>query len=129
MWRNIVYAAACYPFGALGDRFGRKWLLVLGYGIAVLTFIGFILAPPGLVLYGLLFGLCGIYIAAEDTLESAVAGEMVEERCRGLGFGALATMNGVGDLCSSILSGSSGRSWATLPGLPLPRLLPERERS
>jgi MFS family permease len=103
--RNIVYAAACYPFGALGDRFGRKTLLVLGYGIAVATFIGFALAPPDLILYGFLFALCGVFIAAEDTLESAVAGEMIEDKLRGLGFGALATMNGIGDLCSSILIG------------------------
>ena len=103
--RNIIYAAACYPFGALGDRFGRKTLLVLGYGIAVMTFIGFILVPPEPVLYGILFALCGVFIAAEDTLESAVAGEMIEEKYRGLGFGALATMNGIGDLLSSILIG------------------------
>jgi MFS family permease len=103
--RNIVYAAACYPFGALGDRFGRKTLLVLGYGIAVVTFIGFALAPPDPILYGILFALCGVFIAAEDTLESAVAGEMIEEKYRGLGFGALATMNGIGDLLSSILIG------------------------
>ena len=103
--RNIVYAAACYPFGALGDRFGRKTLLVLGYGIAVATFISFALAPPDPILYGVLFALCGVFIAAEDTLESAVAGEMIEEKFRGLGFGALATMNGIGDLCSSILIG------------------------
>ena len=103
--RNIVYAAACYPFGALGDRIGRKTLLVCGYGIAVATFIGFALAPPDLVLYGILFALCGVFIAAEDTLESAVAAEMIEERGRGLGFGALATMNGIGDLASSILIG------------------------
>jgi MFS family permease len=103
--RNIVYAAACYPFGALGDRFGRKTLLVIGYGIAVATFIGFALAPPDLILYGILFALCGVFIAAEDTLESAVAGEMIEDKLRGLGFGALATMNGIGDLCSSILVG------------------------
>jgi len=103
--RNIVYAAACYPFGALGDRFGKKTLLVLGYGIAVATFIGFALSPPDLILYGILFALCGVFIAAEDTLESAVAGELIEEKYRGLGFGALATMNGIGDLCSSILVG------------------------
>ncbi|OPX64873.1 MULTISPECIES: MFS transporter [unclassified Methanoregula] len=105
MIRNIVYAAACYPFGALGDRFGRKKLLVAGYVIAVLTFAGFVLAPPDPIVYGILFALCGIFIAAEDTLESAVAGEMIEEKQRGLGFGALATMNGIGDLCSSILIG------------------------
>ncbi len=103
--RNIVYAAASYPFGALGDRVGRRPMLILGYTIAVLTFIGFILAPANLFAYALLFGMCGLFISAEDTLEGALAGEMVDEEARGLGFGALATMNGIGDLVSSVMIG------------------------
>lgn len=103
--RNIVYAAACYPFGTLGDRVGRRAMLVLGYTIAVLTFIGFIFAPANIFAYAVLFAMCGLFIAAEDTLEGAVAGEMVEEESRALGFGALATANGVGDMVSSIMIG------------------------
>jgi MFS family permease len=103
--RNIVYALACYPFGAWGDKFGRRKMLAIGYAIAVLTFIGFILAPPNLVLYGILFAMGGAFIAAEDTLEGAVAGELVKEKKRGLGFGALATANGIGDFVSSVVVG------------------------
>jgi MFS family permease len=103
--RNIVYAAACYSFGALGDRLGRKKMLTLGYVLAVLMFIGFMIAPPSIISYGLLFSLAGAYIAAEDTLEGAVSGQMVEEQRRALGFGALATVNGIGDLISSFVVG------------------------
>ncbi|MGD0535146.1 MAG: MFS transporter [Methanoregula sp.] len=103
--RNIVYAVASYPLGLLGDRIGRRPVLVFGYALAVATFIGFIIAPENLIVYGVLFAMCGIFIAAEDTLESALAGEMVEEESRALGFGALATMNGVGDLVSSVMIG------------------------
>lgn len=103
--RNVVYAAASYPFGALGDRLGRMKMLTFGYVLAVLMFIGFILSPPNIIIYGLLFALAGIYIAAEDTLEGAVSGQMVEEQRRSLGFGTLATVNGVGDLISSFAVG------------------------
>jgi MFS family permease len=103
--RNIVYAVACYPFEVLGDRFGRRNVLAIGYAIAVFTFIGFILAPADLVIYGILFAMAGTFIAAEDTLEGSVAGEIVEEKKRGLGFGALATVNGIGDFISSATIG------------------------
>jgi MFS family permease len=103
--RNIVYAGASYPFGLLGDHIGRRPMLILGYAIAVATFIGFVIAPANVVAYGVLFALCGLFIAAEDTLEGALAGEMVEEESRALGFGVLATTNGVGDLVSSVMIG------------------------
>ena len=103
--RNITYAAACYPFGALGDRLGKKKMLASGYALAVIMFIGFIISSPSVVIYGLLFALAGIYIAAEDTLEGAVSGQMVEEQRRSLGFGALATVNGIGDFISSFVVG------------------------
>jgi MFS family permease len=113
--RNVVYAAACFPFGVLGDRLGSKRVLVVGYALAVLTFLGFIVAPPNLFVYALLFAMAGAYIAAEDTLERTVAGQLVEERRRSLGFGALATMNGVGDFFSSFIVGAL---WSIV-GFPL----------
>ena len=103
--RNIAYAGASYPLGLLGDRIGRRPVLVFGYALAVANFIGFVIAPVNVVAYGILFALCGIFIAAEDTLESALAGEMVDVEARALGFGALATVNGVGDLVSSVMIG------------------------
>jgi MFS family permease len=103
--RNFVYAIMCYPFGALGDRIGRRKMLAAGYVIAVLTFIGFIFAPPDPVAYAVLFALAGAFIAAEDTLEGAVAGQLVEKDKRALGYGALATVNGIGDFISSLVVG------------------------
>jgi len=103
--RNIAYAGASYPLGLLGDRIGRRPVLVFGYALAVASFIGFVIAPVNVVAYGILFALCGIFIAAEDTLESALAGEIVDVEARALGFGALATVNGVGDLVSSVMIG------------------------
>jgi MFS family permease len=103
--RNIVYAIASYPFGALGDKYGRVRVLGFGYFVATLTFIGFILSPLNILAYALLFAMAGLFIAAEDALEGAIAGELVETKDRGLGYGALATVNGIGDFASSIIVG------------------------
>ncbi len=104
--RNIAYALLCYPFGWMGDRFGRRNVLAAGYALAVLTFIGFILSPPSLIPYAVLFAMAGAFIAAEDTLEGAIAGELADKSRRALGFGMLATANGIGDFISSaVVSG------------------------
>ena len=102
---NVVYALAAYPFGWLGDKFGRKQMLAFGYFIAVVTFVGFIFAPVDIVAFGLLFALSGVFIAAEDSLESSVAAELTTKDKRGTSFGVLATVNGIGDLVSSSLVG------------------------
>jgi MFS family permease len=57
------------------------------------------------------FVLAGIYVAGEEALEDSLAAELVEEAHHGMGFGALATVNGVGDLLSSLIVGVL---WTTL---------------
>lgn len=104
MVRNISYALGCYPFGFLGDKIGRKKALSLGYAIAVITFLGFIFAPVNFYIYLILFILAGLFIAAEDTLEDSIAAELVGDN-KGLAFGTLATVNGMGDFISSITIG------------------------
>jgi len=103
--RNVVCALASYPFGALGDKLGRRDALAFGYALAVLTFFGFIISPANVFVYAILFAMAGAFIAAEDVLEGAVAGELVEEKRRALGFAVLATANGVGDFISSAAVG------------------------
>ncbi|MGQ9643805.1 MAG: MFS transporter [Ignavibacterium sp.] len=107
--RNIVYALASFPIGALSDKINRVYLLSGGYFIAVLTMIGFILAfafnYTNLFYLFLLFILAGTYISAEDTLESAITADLVSSETRGIGMGVLGTVNGFGDFISSILIG------------------------
>ncbi|MFA6049227.1 MAG: MFS transporter [Candidatus Micrarchaeia archaeon] len=103
--RNVVYAAASYPIGALSDRIGRKKLLAAGYAVAAITMAGFAFAQADWILLLLLFCLAGLYIAAEDTLEGAIAGDILPKKVKGTGFGVLAATNGVGDFVSSIAVG------------------------
>jgi MFS family permease len=102
---NIIYAAMSYPAGALGDRFGKRKVLILGYALSVVMCIGFLLPMTQYWYLFLLFGIAGIYIAIEDSLERAVAADFVPPHLRGTGFGMLATVNGLGDFISSIAVG------------------------
>ena len=98
---NIVYAAASIPVGALGDRWHKRKLLAIGYGLAVLMNIGFLFSPANYIFLAGLFILGGLFIAVEDALEKAIAAEMVPEEIQATGFGVLATLNGLGDFVSS----------------------------
>jgi MFS family permease len=102
---NVIYAAATVPAGALGDRFGKRRLLVGGYLLAAAMSLGFILASPVWWQFALLFGVGGLYIAVEDTLERAMAADLLPEDMRSMGYGALAAANGLGDFISSVLVG------------------------
>jgi MFS family permease len=103
--RNVFYAGASFPIGALGDRVGRRGLLAGGYILAAVTFAGFMSAVSTLPYLLLLFAAAGVFIAIEDALEGAIAAELLPAETRGLGYGVLGSVNGVGDLFSSVVVG------------------------
>ena len=104
---NVAGAALALPFGAAGDRFGRARMLVAGYLLGPLMIV--LLVVPGLGLpvpawpfLAAAFVVGGALLAAEEALENAVAAEILPEERRGIGFGALAAVNSLGDLVSSL---------------------------
>jgi MFS family permease len=103
---NVINALASYPAGALGDRIGKRGLLAAGYLIGAITCAGFIFEPPSLSVLAILFGLAGIHGAFQQSLEKSLAADILPAAIRGSGFGVLATVNGIGDLISSIAVGA-----------------------
>jgi MFS family permease len=104
--RNVFYALASYPIGALSDVIGRRSLLAAGYLSAAVMCLGFLLPVSSLWYLGVLFALAGTYIAVEDALEGAIAADLLPSEVRGLGYGMLGTVNDLGDLFSSIIVGT-----------------------
>jgi MFS family permease len=102
---NMINAAASYPAGALGDRIGKRSLLALGYLSGAAAYAGFIFVRPTISVLIVLFGLAGIHGAMQASLEKSMAAELLPAEVRGSGFGVLATVNGIGDLVSSIAVG------------------------
>ncbi|MGA8143322.1 MAG: MFS transporter [Candidatus Acidiferrales bacterium] len=105
-FHNLINAATSYPAGALGDRVGKRGLLAAGYLVAAVTYTAFILEPPTKLVLILLFGLAGIHTGIQQSLEKSLAAELLPAQVRGSGFGVLATVNGIGDLVSSIAVGA-----------------------
>jgi MFS family permease len=102
---NILYAGSAYPAGILSEKLGKRTLLGIGYFLFAMMCLGFIMEPPKLWAMIILFILAGVYIALVDSMERALAGDLLPEHLRGTGYGLLATVNGIGDFVSSFAVG------------------------
>lgn len=112
---NVAYAAACFVSGQLGDRWGKRRVLAFGYLLSAFMCLGFLTPLSALWHLGALFLVGGTFVGIEETLEKAVAADLLPAQLRGSGFGVLATVNGLGDFASSIIV---GLLWETAhPGL------------
>jgi len=114
--RNIVYALASYPAGALSDRARRPvGLLAGGYLVGAVTAAGtalaFALSIDQPAWFALLFVLSGVLGAAQDTLEGVATAELADPGFRATPFGLLGAVNGVGDL---VASAGVGLVWTLL---------------
>ncbi len=107
---NIAYALAPFPVGAISDRVGRRPLLSAGYllGGVVSLALGLMLArgSGGWAALAVVFALAGITLGIKDTLEDALVADFTQVELRGTAYGVLGTVNGLGDLASSVLVGA-----------------------
>ena len=99
---NLVAAGVAFPVGHLGDRRSKLGVLVGGYGLGVVTNVLLAVSGGSLALIVVAIVLSGVYISVEETLEKAVAAEILPRESRSLGFGILASANAIGDMLSSI---------------------------
>jgi MFS family permease len=109
--RNLVYALAAFPAGALADHVNKQKLLAVGFVLGSLTACGaaalfFARGSASLPALAAVFALAGVYIGIEDSLEGAIPADLVSAECRGTAYGALGAVNGVGDLVASALVGT-----------------------
>ncbi len=107
--RNAVQTLASLPIGLLGDRWGLRRCLLVGYLLGAATGGGtalvFALGCEHLAVFAGLFVLSGAYAAFQEALEPAAAAGMLPDSIRGIGYGSLGAVNGLGKLVSSVLVG------------------------
>ncbi|MGH7812941.1 MAG: MFS transporter [Candidatus Binataceae bacterium] len=102
---NAVYAASCYGFGMLADRFPKRHVLAAGYALAIVPAIALMTPGASLLKFAVVFAMSGVYMGGWETVESSAAAESIPAELRGTGFGVLATVNGIGDFLSSTIVG------------------------
>jgi MFS family permease len=103
---NVVYTITCYVAGMLADRFPKHWVLSIGYSLGVIPAVALLLPGDSLAKFAVVFGFSGLYMGVWETLENTTAASVLPREVRGIGFGVLATVNGIGDFLSSTLVGT-----------------------
>jgi len=112
---NVVYGLLSWPAGRLSDHVGRKKLLVAGYIVYGLVYVGFALFT-GPALAWALFGCYGAYSALTEGLEKALVADIAPQAHRATFIGLHSTLVGIGLLPASLIAGGL---WTWLgPGAP-----------
>ena len=115
---NIVRAASEFGMGTLSDYVNRKLLLaVFGFGGFGITVLGFMSQTTNWWFWLPLFGCAGLSAGTVKALEKAHAAFILPEPIRGMGLGLLQSVDGVGDLLSSVVVGGLWTMFSPFIGL------------
>ncbi|MCX7912705.1 MAG: MFS transporter [Dehalococcoidales bacterium] len=101
---NIVYAIVAAPAGIISDKLGRKRVIVLGWMIYGLVYLGFALAQRGWQAW-LLFACYGIYYGITEGVARAYVADLVPAARRGTAYGYYHGVVGLTLLPASVLAG------------------------
>ena len=110
--RNVANATCSPLAGWLADRLDKRFVLAGGYLFAALMGLALLTLPLNVWTFGGIFLVAGVYAAVQETVEDALAADYVSEAQHGMAFGALATVNGLGDLLSSLIVGALWTAWS-----------------
>ena len=101
---TAIYTILSGPLGALSDKVGRRKLIIGGWLMYGLVYLGFAMAQAGWQIWTL-FGLYGIYYAATEGVAKALVADLVSEAQRGTAYGLFNAAIGITALPASLLAG------------------------
>ncbi len=92
------------PFGVLSDRIGRRGVIISGWGVYALAYLGFAFASTELHIW-LLFAFYGLFYGLTEGVEKALLADLADPAERGAAFGWYNCAIGIGALPASIIFG------------------------
>ncbi|NPV08347.1 MAG: MFS transporter, partial [Anaerolineae bacterium] len=101
---NLVYTVISTPAGSLSDRIGRERLLIGGWLVYALIYLGFALAGAGWQIWTL-YAVYGVYYGMAYSTAKAMVADVVPAHLRGIAYGTYAAVLGVLDFPASLIAG------------------------
>jgi MFS family permease len=101
---HVVKASLSTWGGTLSDRFGRRPVIVVGWAVYAVVYLGFALSTSAAAYIGW-FLAYGVYFALTEGAEKALVADLTPKAAQGTAFGYYNATLGVGALLASVLFG------------------------
>ena len=103
---NFVYASVSTPAGVLSDKLGRKRVILSGWLVYAMVYLGLALVPPeGGWQIWLLFGFYGVYYGLAGGAVRAFVADLAPVERRGTAYGLFHGVVGITLLPASLIAG------------------------
>jgi len=113
---NLVYTLVSTPAGSLSDRVGRRRIIVGGWLVYALIYLGFALAGTGWHVW-VLYALYGIYYGLAYGTTKAMVADIVAPELWGTAYGTHNAVLGILDFPASLIAGLLWDGVGTWKGL------------
>jgi MFS family permease len=101
---NAIYSLLAGPMGSLSDRIGRRKLMLAGWTIYGLVYLGFALSQTGAQIWAL-YAIYGVYYALTEGVAKALVADFVPQEQRGTAYGLFNAAIGLTALPASLIAG------------------------
>ncbi len=101
---SLIYTIISTPAGTLSDKVGRKRILMVGWALYVVVYLGFAKASDGWHAWALM-ALYGVYYGLTEGVARALVADLVPSHQRGTAYGILHAVIGLIALPASIIAG------------------------
>lgn len=113
---NAVYTLIAGPAGWLSDRIGRRAVLLSGWLVYGIIYLGFALSTSGAQIW-LLYGLYGLYYGLTEGISKAFVADIVPGELQGTAYGFFNGGIGLAALPASLIAGVLWQGLGSWSGL------------
>jgi MFS family permease len=112
---NLVYSIISTPMGSLSDKIGRRRLIVGGWLVYAVIYLGFALATRGWHIW-ILYVAYGLYYGMAYGSANAMVADLVPENLRGTAYGTYNAVIGLLAFPASLIAGILWQGLGTWSG-------------